>query len=121
MAVYIDEDEIVKKVDIELKKGGTFDKIRKQAFEQIVKESTTVQRIEKEMLATVKEIMNSSGNSSKEEMQRKVRNMIFNDAKMRHDINRLTRSELDKQWVSEALNDEIEQKVSNHLEIYRCK
>lgn len=42
---YIDEDKIVGNVEMELKKGGTFDKLRKQAIEH-VKDSKLVHRIE---------------------------------------------------------------------------
>ena len=41
----IDKKSIVAKVDMELKKGGTFDKLRKQVTEQL-KNSEMLQRIE---------------------------------------------------------------------------
>ncbi|CAO4374024.1 Protein CBG06121 [Caenorhabditis briggsae] len=111
----VDERSIVAKVDMELKKGGTFDKLRKKATEHI-KESELLQRIEKETLQKVDEIMESSSNISKEEIQRKLREYISSNHQMRNDINRQTRIELDKSWVQDTLKEEIEEKVTKQLE-----
>lgn len=112
---YIDEKSIIAKVDKELKKCGTFDKIRRQATEHI-KESEQVQNLEKEMLAKADEIMESSSSSSKKELQRRMREYVENSFKMRNDINRQTQSELDKEWVQEILKKEVEEKVKKQLE-----
>ncbi|CAI2351718.1 unnamed protein product [Caenorhabditis sp. 36 PRJEB53466] len=113
---HIDEEAIRKKVDSELKKGGTFDKIRKQATEHI-RESSTLERIEKEMLEKVDEIMKSwTSNSSREEMQRKLRDALARNDKVINDINRQTRIELDKNWVNQILDAEIEKKISKIFE-----
>uniref|UniRef100_A0A1I7T531 Trigger_C domain-containing protein n=1 Tax=Caenorhabditis tropicalis TaxID=1561998 RepID=A0A1I7T531_9PELO len=112
---FVDEKSIVAQVDKELKKCGTFDKIRKQVTEHI-NASPLVERLETEMLAKVNELMESSSNMSKEEIQRKMRDYIGNNFKMRNDINRQTRIELEKDWVKETLVPEIEEKVNKQLE-----
>ncbi|EFO93950.1 hypothetical protein GCK72_014146 [Caenorhabditis remanei] len=110
----IDKKSIVAKVDMELKKGGTFDKLRKQVTEQL-KNSEMLQRIEKEALDNVDEIVNTS-NLTREEIQRKIRGYIDSHHKMRNDINRQTRDELNKPSVRDKLREEIEQKVTKQLE-----
>ncbi|CAA97794.1 BOD1/SHG1 domain-containing protein [Caenorhabditis elegans] len=112
---YIDEDKIVGNVEMELKKGGTFDKLRKQAIEH-VKDSKLVHRIENEMLVKVDEIIASSANLTQEEIQRKMKDFMNENAKMRNDINRQIRVEFEKEWVHDELDKEIDEKVNKQLE-----
>lgn len=102
-------------VEMELKKGGTFDKLRKQAIEH-VKDSKLVHRIENEMLVKVDEIIASSANLTQEEIQRKMKDFMNENAKMRNDINRQIRVEFEKEWVHDELDKEIDEKVNKQLE-----
>lgn len=113
--MHIDEKSIVAKVDQELKKGGTFDKLRKQTME-LIKESEIVKRIEKEMLEKADELVESSQTLSRDEILQKMRQFIESNPKVRNDINRQTRSELDKAAVQQTLKEEIEKKVTKQLE-----
>lgn len=68
------------------------------------------------MLNKVDEIMNSSSNLTREEIQKKMREYIERNSTMRNHINRQTRDELNKPWAREKLQEEIEKKVTKQLE-----
>lgn len=108
-----DHFSIVAKVDKELKKCGAFDRIRKQATENI-KESSMAE-IEKETLKKVDEIMEKLSNSSTHEIQRKVRDYIENNPKLREEITGQIKTELEKDWVKDTLNQEVEDQVNKQL------
>ncbi|CAI5448505.1 unnamed protein product [Caenorhabditis angaria] len=111
----INEEEIIKNVDLSIKRNGTFDKIKKEVTERL-KDSAELQKIEKEIQSEIETILNNYGDLPKEGIHRLVRSKIQEHSRLKNEINRQAKIELDKPNMKKLLNDSVREKVSEEVD-----